>query len=208
MGLLQFSRRFEQPLHDLFNELAQILVGGGEILARTLGLPQRDRARSLAQVHEHTARAADLTHRVSNRLADSLITPFEADALHDLALSMSDALDAMERTAQLAAAPGSGTLPGPLLEAAQVIERACEITVEALWKLQNVRELEDYAVQMRRLRRHGERLALRATLDLYEQGGSAADLLRTRDLITSIEQILARLDQTGRLADLLRVKAP
>lgn len=203
-----FSRRFEQPLHDLFNEHAQNLLGGAELLSQILGQPLRDRARALPRLHDHAARSLELTHRISNRLADSLITPFEADALHDLAMTVSDAVNAMERTAELASAQGAGTVPDVLLEVAGAIERSSEIIVEALWKLQKVKELENYYVEIRRQRRHADRLTLRATLELYEKGGAAADLMRARDLIESMERIAAHLDQTGRLADLLRVKAP
>jgi uncharacterized protein Yka (UPF0111/DUF47 family) len=203
-----FSRRFESSLHDLFNDLAQVLVAGGEIHSRTLGQPPRDRARSAPRLHELASDSAQLSHRIANRLADSLITPFEADALHDLALTMSDLMYTLERTAELSATRGAAVVPDTLLEAAQLIERGCELTVEAVWKLQAVKELEGYAQEMRRLRRHGDGLALRARTEVYAHGGAAADLLRERDQIESVEASLRLLDELGRTADLLRVKAP
>lgn len=203
-----FSRQFEQPLTDLFNELAEILVAGSEVLSRTLGQAPRDRARVAPRLREHATHGAQLAHRISNRLADSLITPFEADSLYDLASAISDTLDAMEHAAERVAAQPGGSPPETLLEAAQVIERMCAITVEATWKLRKVRELESYGMEMRRLVRHGDRLVLQATLDLYERGGAAVDLMRDRDLIDAMDRVISLLGRAGRLADVLRVKAP
>lgn len=203
-----FPRRFEQSLSDLFNDLAQLLVAGSETLSRTMGMTYQDRLGAAPRLHEHATRAAQLSHRIANRLADSLVTPFEADALHDLALTMNDAVDAMEYTARIMTSRQCPAAPDPLLEAAQLIERACAITVEATWKLQKVRELESYYPEMRRLKRHGDELVLTATTDLYEKGGTAAEVLFERDLIRAVEDVLTQMEKAGRLADLLRVKAP
>jgi uncharacterized protein Yka (UPF0111/DUF47 family) len=203
-----FSRRSEQSLNDLFGDLAQLLVLGSETLSRTMGMTYRDRIRVAPRLHEHANRAAQLSHRIANRLADSLITPFEADALHDLALTMNDAVDAMEYTAQIMTSRQCPAAPDPLLEAAQLIERACAITVEATWKLQDVRQLDSYYPEMRRLKRHGDGLVLTATTALYERGGAAVDVLFERDLIRAVEDVLVQMEKAGRLADLLRVKAP
>jgi uncharacterized protein Yka (UPF0111/DUF47 family) len=189
-----FTRRFEQPLTDLFNDLAQLLVGGAETLSRILSQPARDRSHSAPKLHEHATRAGQLSHRVTNRLADSLISPFEADALHDLALAMADVLDAMESTAELMVHGRRPTAPDTLLETAQVIERMAE--------------LDNYYREIRRLKKHGDRLIQTTMTDLYDRGGTAVDLLRERDLIQAVGRVLTLLELVGRLMDVLRVKAP
>jgi uncharacterized protein Yka (UPF0111/DUF47 family) len=145
---------------------------------------------------------------VTNRLADSLISPFEADALHDLALAMADVLDAMESTAELMVHGRRPTAPDTLLETAQVIERMAAITVEATWRLQSVDELDNYYREIRRLKKHGDRLIQTTMTDLYDRGGTAVDLLRERDLIQAVGRVLTLLELVGRLMDVLRVKAP
>lgn len=201
-----FPRQFERPLHSLLTDLAQLLTGSAELLSRTLGQPARDRSRALPGLHENTTRATELSSRIGNRLAESLITPFEAELMYEFALSMSDAIDRMERIAEMTVAFRLGRIPTPLLEAAQVVERAADITVEAGWTLPDVRALGEYHREMRRLRRHGDRLVDRSVVELYGQGGASADLMRGREIAQGMYELLDLLDRAARQAELLRVK--
>ncbi len=201
-----FPRQFERPLHSLLTDLAQLLAGSAELLSRTLGQPSRDRSRALPALHENATRASELTARIGNRLAESLITPFEAEVLYEFALSMADATDRMERIAELTVTFSMGRISTPMLEAAQVVERAADITVEAGWTLPDLRGLGEYHREMRRLRRHGDRLVERSIAELYTRGGTAADLLRGRDVAQGMLDLLGLLDRAARQADLLRIK--
>ncbi|MFC0675122.1 DUF47 domain-containing protein [Brachybacterium hainanense] len=201
-----FPRQFERPLYSLLNDLAQLLTGSAELVSRTLGQPARDRSRALPALHENATRATELTGRIGNRLAESLITPFEAEVLYELALSMGDAVDAMERIAELTVSFRLGRISTSMLEAAQVLERACDLTVEACWGLPAVAQLGAYHRELRRLRRHGTRLVEQSIAELYSTGGAAADLLRGRDVAQAMLDALALLDRAGRQADLLRIK--
>lgn len=199
-------RRFERSLYSLYSDLAQLLVNSAEMLSRTLGQPTRDRSRILPRLHENATRASELTHRISNRLAESLITPFEAEVLYDFAHSLDDAVSRMELTAEMTVAYRVGSISKQLLETAQAIERGAEITLEATWTLSSLRRLGEYHREMHHLRRHGDRLVHQAVAALYTQGGAATDLLRHRDIATGLGSCLELLDAASRHADLLRVR--
>lgn len=199
-------RRGERPLTDLLAELAQVLVDTADLFSKVLGHGPRERARIAPRIHDQATRATELCERLSNRLADSLITPYEAELLYDLALSIADGVDAMEHAAELVVLSRIGTVPTPLLEAAKSIERAGELTVQAAWSLRRVSELEEYYPQIRRIKHLGDRLCRQALADLLRRGGTAAELLPTHDVITATGQIFTHLEHVARLADLLRVK--
>lgn len=201
-----FPRRYEKPLFDLFGDIAQLLVSGSECLSRTLGEDPRERARLAAQLHEQSADAMALTRRVANRLAEALITPFEAEVLHSFALRMSDALDAMERAADLTVRFELGSVADPLLEIAELISRAAEITVEAVWHLSDVDELREYPAAMRRLDTHGERLLRGALTEIYSSRAEAGPMLASREVAFQLRGVLERFELVARNADLLRIK--
>ncbi|GAA4525195.1 DUF47 family protein [Brachybacterium paraconglomeratum] len=201
-----FPQRTERPLYDLFAELAELLVQSSDTHSKLLGHGYRERTRIAPRLHEQSTVAEELCRRIAERLVQSLITPYEAELLYDLALTMADAVDAMEHTAELLVISRVGQLPTPLLEAAKGIERAAEYTVAASWKLSSIRELGDYYIQVRKLTRQGERLVRRALGELYSRGGSVQELLPLHDVSESIRRTIVLQERIARLTDLLRVK--
>lgn len=201
-----FARRIERPMYDLFGELAELLVQSADTHSKLIGQGHRDRVRIAPRLHDQSTRAEELTRRIAQRLAESLVTPYEAELLYDLALTMADTLDAMEHTGELLAGTRVGTLPTPLLEAATGIERAAELTVSASWKLSAVSEMGDYYPQTRKLKRQGDRLVRQALAELYRRGGAAGEVLPLHDVALSVRRTLELQEQTARIVDLLRVK--
>lgn len=200
------QRRGDRPLTDQFAELAQVLVDSADTLSKVMGHARRDRARIAPQLHENSTRAGEISERVGNRLADSLITPYEAELLYDLALTLTDAAEMMEHIAELIILGRIGNLPEPLLESAKGIEHACELTVSAAWVLRSVHQLGDHYAQMRRIRRQGDRLRRQALGAVYQRGGAAGEMMPLHDVIMTLGTLFALLERSGRLADLLRVK--
>lgn len=201
-----FPRRYEKQLFDLFADSAHLIAAGGEVLARALGEEPAERPRMAAQLHEHSADCLAIARRIANRLAEALITPFEAEVLHTMAFAMSDVLDAMERTADLTVRYGVGSLPVPLLEIAELVSRSADITVEAAWHLGEVDELREYTAAMRRLDTHAERLMRGALADLYASDAPAGSMMRMRDVAVELRRVMERFEAVARSADLLRIK--
>lgn len=201
-----FPRRSEKQLFDLFADSAHLIAAGAEALARSLGEDPRERPRLVAQLHEHSADALALNRRIVNRLAEALITPSEAEVLHAMSLAMTDALGAMERTADLVVRFGLGSIPVPLLETAELISRAAQITVETAWHLGDVDALRDDAAAMRRLDVHAEDLMRAALTELYGTAVDAGQMLRIRETALELRRIMERFESVARAADLLRIK--
>ena len=199
-------QRSERPLYDLYAELAELLVQASDTHSKLLGHGYRERTRIAPRLHEQSTVAEELCRRIAQRLAQSLITPYEAELLYDFALTIADTVDAMEHTAELLVLSRLGQLPTPLLHAAKGIERAAELTVAASWKLAGIRELGDYYEQVRKLTRQGERMVRRALGELYTRGGATQELLPLHDVAESIRHTITLQERVARIADLLRVK--
>lgn len=201
-----FPARTERPLSDLLSELAELLVQAADTHSKLLGNGYRERTRIAPTLHEQSTVAEELCRRIAQRLAHSLITPYEAELLYDFALTIADAVDAMEHTAELLVISQVGTLPTPLMDAAKGIERAAELTVAATWELARVRQLGEYYEQVRKLKRQGDRLVRRALGELYTRGGSTQELLPLHDVARSIQHTITLQERVARIADLLRIK--
>lgn len=201
-----FPSRTERPLSDMLSELAELLVQATDTHSKLLGSGYRERTRIAPTLHEQSTVAEELCRRISQRLAHSLITPYEAELLYDFSLTVADVVDAMEHTAELLVVSRAGTLPTPLLDAAKGIERAAELTVAASWKLNDTQDLGDYYVQIRKLKRQGDRLVRQSLGTLYKRGGSQQELLPMHDVAHSILHTITLQERAARIADLLRIK--
>ena len=201
-----FPARTERPLSDLLSELAELLVQAADTHSKLLGNGYRERTRIAPTLHEQSTVAEELCRRIAQRLAHSLITPYEAELLYDFSLTLADVVDAMEHTGELLVVSQVGTLPTPLLDAAKGIERAAELTVAASWKLNDTQDLGDYYVQVRKLKRQGDRLVRQALGELYSRGGATQELLPLHDVAGSIQRTIALQERVARIADLLRIK--
>ncbi|MGP9680630.1 hypothetical protein [Brachybacterium sp. AOP3-A1-3] len=96
-----FPRRVERSMTDLFSELAELLVQATDTHSRMLGHGYRERTRIAPVLHDQSTRAEELCLRIAQRLAQSLITPYEAELLYDLALTLADTVASLENTAEL-----------------------------------------------------------------------------------------------------------
>src|SRR5690625_5631924 len=88
-------------MYLLIGELSKLIVQAADAHSKVLGLGYRERMRVAPRLHDHSTRAEELCRRIATRLADSLITPYEAELLYDLALAIADSIDSMEHTAEL-----------------------------------------------------------------------------------------------------------
>ncbi|WP_377016083.1 MULTISPECIES: hypothetical protein [unclassified Brachybacterium] len=193
-------------MYDLFGDLAELLVQAADTHSKLVGHGYRERTRIAPKLHDQSTRAEELGRRIAQRLARSLITPYEAELLYDISLTIADTVDAMNHTAELLVLSRVGALPAPLLEAATGIERASELTVTATWSLSRVQELADYYTQIRKLKRQGDRLVRQSLAEVYKRGGAMTEVLPLHDVIESVGRTIALQEHTARLADLLRVK--
>ena len=196
-----FPRRTEQPLYDLFAELAEVLVQAADTQSRLLGQAYRERTRLAPHLHELSTRSEELCRRIAERLAHSLITPYEAELLYDFALTIADAIDQMDHTAGLLVVSRAGALPAPLLDVAEGIERSAEHTVAATWKLSDVQTMGEYHGHVRRQKRQADRLVREALGELYRQGGSMQETMPLHDAAQSLHTTTVLLEKVARLTD-------
>ncbi|MCG7426718.1 hypothetical protein MHY20_03670 [Helcobacillus sp. ACRRO] len=229
-----FAPKHQKSIYDLFGDLSQILVVSSEALSRAFGEAPSERPVLIRPIEKGAADAAKVTRRIANILAVSLITPFEAEVLHELSHRMSNVAAQIHRTADLTVRLGMGSLPPRLLDAATVLERAAGHTVEATWEMSDVAALSTFYDEMRRMDTHVQELLRRALTDLLrpsppenEQAGARAaqgapnvgsvststmetpdllGVLRTREIIAAMEEIAHAHQAVAQTVDLLRVK--
>ena len=204
-----FSPPREKSVYHIFTDLAQCVQVSAETLAESLALEGEGRSSAFDRLQTHMIDAAELNHRIANRLATSLNTPFQADALHGVAAAMKLCVSEMERTADLTQRLNVGRLPNRLLEILSIIERASELVVQCAWQLDKPQQLSGFDEDMRRLTTHASEHSRTAIAELWDGCANPSDFAataRTREVIAALERVLLAFQNLSRCVDLLRVK--
>lgn len=176
-------------------------------MSRTLGEAPVERARLSDGVTAKVADAAAFHRRISNRLVSSIITPFEADALHALACAMLDTVDAMARAAALTVRLDVSTLPNPLLEVLALVERLAERTVQGTWDLERPEKLSTFHEEMRSVVSSSHALIGSAIAAAWDGTVVPEQAHQVREVIAAIEQVVRSFERVARAVDFVRVKS-
>ncbi len=143
-------RPVDSTFYDLFSESAQHLVVGADLLAEMLGADgdREDIARRMRDA-EHAA--DETTHAIIRRVNSTFVTPFDREDIYSLASGLDDVMDMMDEVVDLVLLYEVKELPAELSTQVDVIQRCAEITAEAMPKLQAMKDLDEYWIEINRL---------------------------------------------------------
>jgi predicted phosphate transport protein (TIGR00153 family) len=174
--------------YELFCLAANNIVDATKLLARFVEeLPARGtEVRERMREFEHTG--DDITHQVMSELNSSFVTPFDREDIHRLAVRLDDIVDAIDAAVDLAIIYQIDDVPKELLEQADLLVRAAEETAAAMPRLESMKDLQPYWVEINRLENAADKV-YRNTLGLLFSGKfDALTVLKIKDVVESLEQ--------------------
>ena len=141
----------EDSYFTLFTAQAEHLVTGANLLAEMLGA-DRAEAKAIGKRFAQAEHDADeAAHTIMNRLNQTFVTPFDRDDIYTLASRLDDCMDFMEEAADLIVLYKIDELPARVADQVQVLQRAAELTADAMPKLRAMSDLAEYWVEVNRL---------------------------------------------------------
>ena len=203
---MRFSiRPVETTFYDLFAEQASHLVNGANLLAQILD-PTTDRAALSEQMREAEHQADETTHKIVKRVNSTFITPFDREDIYRLASSLDDVMDYMEETVDLISLYEIGELPKQFAAQIEVLQRACQLTAEAMPRLRTMKDLEEYWIEINRLENQGDRSYRRILADLFSGSYKSLEVLKLKDVVESLEQAIDALESVANTVEQIAVK--
>lgn len=198
-------RPVETTFYDLFAEQASHLVNGANLLAQILD-PTTDRAALSEQMREAEHQADETTHKIVKRVNSTFITPFDREDIYRLASSLDDVMDYMEETVDLISLYEIGELPAQFAAQIEVLQRACQLTAEAMPRLRTMKDLEEYWIEINRLENQGDRSYRRILADLFSGSYKSLEVLKLKDVVESLEQAIDALESVANTVEQIAVK--
>ena len=198
-------RPVETSFYDLFAESAEHLVKGSNLLAQILD-PDADRKVIGEQMREAEHAADETTHRIVKRVNSTFVTPFDREDIYRLASNLDDVMDYMEECVDLIGLYEVDEFPQQFADQIDVLQRACQLTADAMPRLRTMKDLEEYWIEINRLENQGDRSYRRILADLFSGSYKSLQVLKLKDVVESLEAAIDALESVANTVEQIAVK--
>ncbi len=203
---MRFSiRPVETTFYDLFSEAAAHLVDGSNLLA-LMQDADADRVDIADKMREAEHQADETTHKIVQRVNSTFITPFDREDIYRLAGSLDDVMDFMEETVDLIGLYELGDLPADFAPQVEVLQRATQLTAEAMPRLRTMKDLDEYWIEINRLENQGDRSYRRIVAHLFSGAYKSLEVLKLKDVVDSLEHAIDALESVANTVEQIAVK--
>jgi predicted phosphate transport protein (TIGR00153 family) len=198
-------RPVDSNFYDLFSASAQHLVLGAGLLAEMLseGSDREDVARRMREA-EH--QADETTHDIIRRVNSTFVTPFDREDIYALASGLDDVMDMMDEAVDLILLYEVKELPTQLSQQVEVLQRCAEVTADAMPRLQSMKDLDEYWIEVNRLENAGDKNHRRTLAHLFAGEFEAIEVLKLKDIVESLEGAIDAFEKVANTVEQIAVK--
>ena len=195
----------EDSYYDMFADAANNLVTAARLLVEMLsdGADREDIAEKM-RACEHAG--DESTHAIMRRLNETFITPFDREDIYRLASTLDDAMDFMEAAADLVVLYRLDTLPKEIVRQVEVLERAAELTAEAMPRLRSMKDLSEYWIEINRLENQADQIYRRLLAKLFGGEYEALTVLKLKEVIDQLEFAADAFEHVANTVEAIAVK--
>jgi predicted phosphate transport protein (TIGR00153 family) len=195
----------DTAFYTLLTSAASQLVDGASLLAEMLGEgnDRKDIAKRMRDAEHH---ADETTHEIVRRVNSTFVTPFDREDIYSLASSLDDVMDFMEEAVDLVLLYEVEELPAELADQVDVIQRCAELTAESMPRLQSMKDLEEYWIEINRLENAGDKSYRRILAKLFSGSYEALEVLKLKDIVDSLEHAIDAFEKVANIVEQIHVK--
>ncbi len=195
----------DTAFYGLLTSSASQLVDGAGLLAEMLG-DGNDRQQIAARMREAEHNADETTHEIVRRVNTTFVTPFDREDIYALASGLDDVMDFMEEAVDLVLLYEVEALPAELAEQVEVLQRCAELTAESMPRLQSMKDLEEYWIEINRLENAGDKSYRRILAKLFSGAYEALEVLKLKDIVDSLEHAIDAFERVANIIEQIHVK--
>ena len=176
----------QQSFYALFERAAANLADTAGLLLKLL-TDFHDPEAAHAEIRQREHEGDEITHQIMRALNTTFVTPFDREDIHRLASLTDDILDGIEAVADLLVLHQIEQPLAEMGQQAEVLDRACEETYQAMAGLRSLAGLDQYWVEINRLENEGDRIYRKTVARLFSGDFKAMDVLKWKDLVDQLE---------------------
>lgn len=202
---MRFTPR-DTTFFDLLAESAQQLVIGANLLAELLEADRKDRKAIASKLNDAEHDADEATHTIMRRLNQTFVTPFDRDDIYRLASSLDDCMDHMEEAADLIVLYKLEELPKRISDQVQVLQRAAELTAEAMPRLRKMADLTEYWIEINRLENQADKSYRKLLAQLFDDGLDPVTLIKLKEVVDKLEDAADAFETVANTVETIALK--
>jgi len=191
---------------DLLAASAANLVTGANLLAELLGADRQTRKalnKELTLV-EHLGDEA--THAIMRRLNTTFVTPFDRDDIYNLASALDDCMDYMEEAGDLIVLYKLDELPPRVSDQVQVLQRAAELTADAMPRLRSMSDLGEYWVEVNRLENQADKAHRKLLAQMFDEITDPIHLMKLKEVVEKLEDAADAFEKVANTVETIALK--
>jgi predicted phosphate transport protein (TIGR00153 family) len=197
----------ETGFYELLTRSANNLVTGTRLLAELLGVDPSARADISERMRQVEHEGDEATHAIMRALNTTFVTPFDREDIYRLASNLDDVMDFMEAAVDLVSLYELSELPAELAEQVDVLQRAAELTAEAMPRLRSMDNLADYWIEINRLENIGDKVYRRALARLFNGGKyDAITVMKLKEVVDQLEAAADAFEHVAHTIETIAVK--
>jgi predicted phosphate transport protein (TIGR00153 family) len=196
----------KDSFYPMFAASGQNLVTGAGLLKDLLGAAPSDRKEIAEKMRAAEHAGDEVTHAIMRELNESFITPFDREDIYRLASSLDDVMDAMEAAVDLVVLYQIGELPPEVADQVDVIERAAELTAEAMRKLRSMKDLSEFWIELNRLENQADQIYRRLLARLFGGDFDAMTVMKLKEVVDQLEGAADAFEHVANTVETIAVK--
>ena len=202
---MRFTPR-NNSFYAMFAVSGQNLVVGAGLLKELLGADPADRKDIAKKMREAEHDGDEATHAIMRELNESFITPFDREDIYRLASSLDDVMDAMEAAVDLVVLYQIGELPPEVADQVDVLERAAELTAEAMPRLRSMKDLSEYWIELNRLENQADQVYRRLLARLFNGEYDTLTVMKLKEVVDQLEAAADAFEHVANTVETIAVK--
>lgn len=199
-----------RPQHNnfypMFAASGENLVVGARLLKELITADMASR-KDIAEKMRGAEHAGDeATHAIMRELNGSFVTPFDREDIYRLASSLDDVMDAMEAAVDLVVLYQIDQLPPEVSDQVDVLERAAELTAEAMPRLRAMKDLSAFWIELNRLENQADQVYRRLLAKLFSGDYDALTVLKLKEVVDQLEAAADAFEHVANTVETIAVK--
>lgn len=142
---------------EILARMASEAVTGTHLLSELLGAAPADFESLAEQVRASEAASTDLFTALLTNMRTSFVNPLPREDLYTLGRRLNEASEAVTGAAEVIALYRLDRIPARASDQLEILTRQAELTAEAMRRLDNLDDLEEFWIQVLRLSKRAQR---------------------------------------------------
>ena len=198
-------RPTDASFYEMFSTLAKQLVSGSSLLNEVF-TDGADRSALAERMRDAEHLADEATHEIIRRVNTTFVTPFDREDIYALASALDDVMDFMEEAVDMVLLYEIDNLPPELAEQVSVIQRCAEVTADSMPRLQTMKNLDEFWIEINRLENAGDKTYRRILAKLFNGELEALEVLKLKDVVDSLEAAIDAFESVANVIEQIAVK--